>query len=92
MGTGKGFDFVCEALDIGFGGAFGLFGFGGGGGRLRVGVVPVHQIAAAVEFRVMQAPHEILLEPRQRKRKKARRGNVLVAHNHPNQAISKIAQ
>ena len=31
-GTGEGFDFVCEALDIGFGGAFCLFGFGGGGG------------------------------------------------------------
>ena len=33
-GAGEGFDFVREALDIGFGGTFGLFGFGGrGGGR-----------------------------------------------------------
>ena len=47
-GAGEGFDFVREALDIGFGGTFGLFGFGGGGGRLRVGVVPVYEIAAAV--------------------------------------------
>ena len=30
-GAGEGFDFVREALNIGFGGAFGLFGFGGGG-------------------------------------------------------------
>jgi hypothetical protein len=53
-GAGEGFDFVGEALDIGFGGAFGLFLFRQGG-RLRVGVVPVHQIAAAVEFRVVAA-------------------------------------
>ena len=52
---GGGFDFVRKALDIGFGGAFGLFGFGGGGGRLRAGVVPVYEVAAAVEFRVMAA-------------------------------------
>ena len=30
LGAGEGFDFVREALNIGFGGAFGLFGFGGG--------------------------------------------------------------
>ena len=35
-GAGEGFDFVCEALDIGFGGAFGLFGFGGAGGKMEV--------------------------------------------------------
>jgi hypothetical protein len=35
-GAGEGFDFVREALDIGFGGAFGLFGFGGAGGKMEV--------------------------------------------------------
>ena len=29
LGAGEGFDFVREALDIGFGGTFGLFRFGG---------------------------------------------------------------
>ena len=61
-GAGEGFDFVCEALDIGFGGAFGLFLFRQGG-RLRVGIVPVHQIAAAVELRVMQAPTKFYSNP-----------------------------
>ena len=62
-GAGEGFDFVREALDIGFGGAFGLFGFGGGGGRLRAGVVPVYEIAAAVEFRVVQVPTKFQSNP-----------------------------
>ena len=35
-GAGEGFDFVREALDIGFGRAFGLFGFGGAGGKMEV--------------------------------------------------------
>jgi hypothetical protein len=35
-GASEGFDFVREALDIGFGGAFGLFGFGGAGGKMEV--------------------------------------------------------
>ena len=62
-GAGEGFDFVREALDIGFGGVFGLFLFRQGG-RLRVGVVPVHQIAAAVEFRVVaaDAPYRAVVE------------------------------
>ena len=34
-GAGEGFDFVREALGIGFGGAFGLFGFGGGGSKME---------------------------------------------------------
>ena len=54
-GAGEGFDFVCEALDIGFSGVFGLFGFGGGGGRPGAGVVPVYEVAAAVELRVVAA-------------------------------------
>ena len=41
--------------------AFGLFGFGGG--RLRVGVVPVYEIAAAVEFRVVQVPTKFQSNP-----------------------------
>jgi len=53
--AGEGFDFVCKALDIGFSGVFGLFGFEGGGGRPGAGVVPVYEVAAAVELRVVAA-------------------------------------
>ena len=60
---GEGFDFVREALDIGFGGTFGLFGFGGRGGRLRAGVVPVYEVAAAVELRVVQASTKFQSNP-----------------------------
>ena len=62
-GAGEGFDFVREALDIGFGGAFGLFRFWFGGGRLRAGVVPVYEVAAAVELRVVQVPAKFQLNP-----------------------------
>ncbi|MBR2920537.1 MAG: hypothetical protein IKC27_04190 [Kiritimatiellae bacterium] len=67
--AGEGFDFVCEALDIGFSGSLGFSGSGAEAADPEPASYQYTRLPPPSSCGSWRRPHEISVEPRQLKRK-----------------------